>query len=396
MDEFDDIVIGSGLAALGTVLGLGDKRRVLVLGGAAEGAFSHYDARAAVPCAYSGLGGLGGYWHGVIPMAQQHDIAGADPLTFETLLRRFYPRADIARHVGQAALFVPWRPIRPAQELTLLTQQRPQTLTVRAAMVERIEAGPGPVRVRSTAGEHRARRVWVAAGAMHTPGLLARSFGPALQRSHVADHVLCYVGQVDGVAAPRTHITRDGVYFPASVDAGQTALYTIRPARFSFRQLDHGIEQRAAFGLPTGNAVAKIMRSMSPGLLAEAFYNRFGIFTRAPRYSIYAQTPVDRAYALGEGATPLSPDMARIQAAGESARQRQPFAGATLSRRPDLYIPGIHLHHSVDLTAMAQAGINRPGDPVQVVDASALSRIGPGHHSFRMLCAAYQRALNAD
>ena len=392
MDKFDDIVIGSGLAALATVLGLPAKRRVLVLGGDALGAFSHYDSKGAVPCAFSGAGGLGQYWHGVIPMSGQHDFAPAGGDAFEALLKHFYPRLSTQTHIGSSTLFVPWKPIRPAPQLAQIAERAPAHLTVIAATAHQLRQGHGVAHVSSTAGEHSAPRVWVAAGAMHTPGLLARSFGGGIKRSHVSDHVLCYVGQVDGTPAPHTQITREGVFFPATHDPHKQALYTLRPARFSFRQLDYGIEQRAAFGLPTGGAVAKIMRSMSSGLLAEAFYNRFGILSKAARYSIYAQTPVDRAYALGEGLTPLLPDLALIEASADRARQQQPFAGATLSQRPDLYIPGIHLHHSVNTEVLAQQGINRRGDAIQVVDASVLDNIGSEHHSFKMMCAAYRRA----
>lgn len=395
MGHFDDIVIGSGLAALGTVLGLAPARRVLVLGGEQVGRFSHYDARGAVPCAYSGLGGLGGYWHGVIPFSRQHDVEGGDSAAFATLFKRFYPRVPIDDWMGRPALFVPWKPIRPATELAALAASRGGALTILPALATAIRMTPDGAQVGSTAGSFSARHVWVAAGALHTPALLATSFGPAVRRTHVADHVLSYVGQVDGATTPRTHRTPQGVFFPAHHDEGRTALYTLRPARFSFRQLDHGIEQRAAFGLPTGNAVAKVMRSMSPGLLAEAFYNRFGLFAKAPRYSIYAQTPVDCAYALGDGVTPLTPDTALIEASSQQARIRQPFAGAVLSQRPDLYIPGIHLHHSLNTDALHAAGINRAGDAVQVVDAAALSHIGSEHHSFKMMTAAYRRAQAA-
>lgn len=396
MDNYDDIVIGSGLAALGTVMGLPPRRRVLVLGGDASGAFSHYDAKGAVPCAYSGQGGLGGYWHGVIPMSQRHAIDGASATLFSSLLRHFYPRAPIDTWLDKDALFVPWKPIRPTEHLAQLVAQRGGTLVWQHAPAQRIEPHKDGMLVHSEAGTHHGRRVWVAAGALHTPRLLARTWGTGLQRAHVADHVLCYVGQTDTAPLPQTHVTRDGVFFPAFHDPGQHALYTLRPARFAFRQLDYGIEQRAAFGLPTGNAVAKIMRSMSPGLLAEAFYNRFGLFAKAPRYSIYAQAPVDEAYVLGDGPVPLQAELGNIQAAAAKSRQHQPFAGATLSRRPDLYIPGIHLYHSLDMPALHALGLNRPGDPVQVVDAAGIEAIGPAHHSFRMLCAAYQRAQSSS
>jgi hypothetical protein len=392
VDLFDDIVIGSGLAALGVVMGLPARHRILVLAGESPGAFLHYDAQATVPCAYTGLGGLGGFWHGVIPVGRRHDFEGASSTVFARLFTHFYPRADMDAWAGQPFLFVPWKPIRPAQQLAQLAGARGKLLRLQPAMAQRIEMRGGQAKVHSTMGVHQAARVWVAAGAIHTPTLLAASFGPALARGQVADHVLCYVGHVDGVPAPQLQRTGDGVYFPAFHDADNTALYTLRPARFSFRQLDHGIEQRAAFGLPTGNAVAKIMRSMSPGLLTEAFYNRFGLFAKAARYSIYAQTPVDWAYVLGSGAPPLTPDLMRIRQAGEQARLKQPFGQATLSKRPDLYIPGIHLHHSIDLAALQPAGLNQSDSPVQVVDAAALADIGCEHHSFKMLCAAYRRA----
>jgi hypothetical protein len=396
VDYFDDVVIGSGLAALGTVMGLASRRRILVLSGEVVGAFSHYDAKKAVPCAFSGAGGLGGYWHGVIPVSGHQVGDTASTQIFAELFKRFYPRADIDQWLGKPALFVPWKPIRPAAALAQLATQREGRLSIVAAMAERIDADGPKLRITSSAGEHHATRVWVAAGAVHTPDLLARSFGEQMRRGHIADHVLCYVGQIDHAKAPHTHRTSDGVYFPALQDEAQTALYTLRPARFSFRTLDHGIEQRAAFGLPTGNAISKIMRSMSPGLLAEAFYNRFGLFASAQRYSIYAQTPVECAYALGTGPTPLTADLDKIQAAASLARQRQPFGGAALSQRPDLFIPGIHLHHSVDKAALMQAGINQAGSRIWVVDASQLDGIGPEHHSFKMLSAACRLAQSSN
>lgn len=392
MDSFDDIVIGSGLTALGTVLGLPAGRRTLVLAGEAAGRFSHYDARGAVPCAFDGPGGLGQAWHGVIPCSQATVFEGTDEGVFSALFSRFYPKAGIDARLGQDTLFVPWRPIRPATELHQLATSRGDGLRILNESAQTIQQSDNGVRITGPSGTHRARRVWVAAGAVHTPPLLARSFGPQVLRGHAADHVLCYVGQVDDIPAPRIQRTPDGLYFPAHHSSDGQVLYTLRPARFSFRQLDLGIEQRAAFGLPTGGAIAKIMRSASPGLLAEAFYNRFGLFPSASRYSIYAQTACDAAYTLGEGPTPLGADLPRILDTARRARASQPFEGARLSQREDLYIPGIHLHHSLDLTALAQAGLNSADSPVQVVDPSAIGHIGPEHHSFRAMCQAFSRA----
>jgi hypothetical protein len=390
--DFDDIVIGSGLAALGVALGLDPLRRVLLICGPAQGTFSYYSGARAVPCAYLGEGGLGNNWHGVIPTGWRNNFAASSDAEFEALFAHFYPRSPIRARLGGPFLFVPWRPIRPRDEFRKLAEMRGERMVVQRQIAERIDIGPSSVRVCCSSTSVTGQRLWLAAGALHTPALLDKALGRRVSRGVVSDHILCYVGQVDGASASRPVRTADGVFFPARYGEAALALYTLRPARFAFRRLDYGIEQRAAFGLPTGGAIAKIARSMSPGLIAEALYNRLGLFPNAATHSIYAQIPAADAYLMTPSALPLQPDLEVIRRAGDKARAEQPFAGARLSQRADLYIPGIHLHHSLDLAALADAGVNRPGDLVQVVDASVLHDIGPDHHSFKMLVAAAHRA----
>lgn len=388
----DDIVIGSGLAALATVMGLEEGRRVLVIGGPEAGRFLHYDGTGSVPCAYLGAGGLGTAWHGVIPMAR-HDAFAPRADEIAAFLSRFYPAAGAAGNPGGAELFVPWRPIRPPAMFAELESQRQGRLTRLHADAIRFADHAAGFEVETPAGRHVGRRLWIAAGALHTPGLLDRSLGVRVSRGVVSDHVLCYVGQVDGAPSPSIRYCRDGMFIPSYSDAASTALYTLRPARFAFRQLDFGIEQRAAFGLPTGGAVAKVLRAMSAGLLAEALYNRFGLFAAAPRHSIYAQVEVPDAYVLRGGEdVSLEPNAGLIRARTDAARAVSPFPGTVCSRRVDLHIPGIHLHHSVDVPALAKAGLNIEGSRAQVVDASVMKVIGPAHHSFRMMLAAWRKA----
>lgn len=391
----DDIIIGSGLAALATASGLAGSRRVLVIGGPRPGQFMHYDAQGSVPCAYVGEGGLGTAWHGVIPLAL-HDRLAPNANELAEFLSGFYPAAADAARIGSAELLVPWRPIRPPAGLDELARRRPGRLTRVHDRAIRFGEHAAGIEVQTSSGRHLGRRLWIAAGALHTPGLLDRSLGTRVSRGLVSDHALCYVGQIDGAATPSIRYCRDGMFIPSYSSPANPALYTLRPARFGFRQLDFGIEQRAAFGLPTGSAVAKIVRTMSAGLLSEALYNRFGFFAAASRHSIYAQVEVPDAYALRPDADVwLAPDAERIRARTDEARSRSPFPGTVHSRRPELHIPGIHLHHSVDIPALLKAGVNLPGATVRVVDASVLQDIGPAHHSFRMMLAAWRAAREA-
>ncbi len=395
--DFDDIVIGSGLAALGTVLGLlaEPQRRIAVFCGPAQPSFLYYDDRKTVPCAFLGEGGLGSHWHGVIPTGWRNNFAAASDASFDTLLRRFYPSIDVRSRLGAPHLFVPWRPVRPARELQGLLEKHGERLTLIAEAANDLRFDERGVTVDAASGARRAARAWVAAGVLHTPKLLARSLVPQAARGVVSDHVFCYVGQLDGQPPPAIARTREGLFFPAVYNTAASALYTLRPAAFAFRRLDYGIEQRAVFGLPTGNALAKIARRMSPGLLVEAVYNRFGLFGAARIHSVYAQVLVRDAYDFDDGPRPLRARTEQIRAATDGARRTQPFAGLRPSQRPEVHLPGIHLHHSLDLPTLARAGVNQDGSPVQVVDASVLTEIGPDHHSFKMMLSAYERATLA-
>ena len=393
--DFDDIVIGSGPAALGAVLGADESRRVLVVGNPEVGRFLYYDERQTVPCDYSGAGGLGNDWHGVIPTGLRSNFGGTDPAAFARLLGYFYPHVDLRERIQAPWLFVPWRAIRPRQQFARLQAQRGARLTMSGESALKLSMDDRGATVTTAGGVYRAPMVWVAAGALGTPALLSASFGRGLARGLVSDHAFCYVGQVEGVPAPALGHTRDGVFFPTRYSAAGDAIYTLRPARFAFRRLDHGIEQRAVFGLPTGSAITKIARRASPGLLTEAFYNRFGLFASAPLYSVYAQVVARDGYASGTADRPLQARASALRAATDAARAGQPFERLVPSRLPDAYIPGIHLHHSVDRAALLAAGIDSEDSPVRVVDASTLDDIGPEHHTFKMMLAAHDRVRRA-
>ena len=391
--DCEDLVIGSGLAALGTVLGLmaDPARRVGVLCGPAQGRFFYYDARRSTPCAYLGPGGLGSHWHGVVPTRAGHSGDAAVDACFDELIERFHAGAGLRQHWGTPGMFVPWRPVRPARELADLARAHGARLTLLAETASALRFDARGATVECGSHRHRARRVWVAAGAMHTPGLLA-PLSPAAGRATVSDHAFVYIGQLDGMrhAAPRR--SPGGVLHGAAYDAAGTALYSLRPARFAYRQLDHGIEQRAVFGMPTGSAVAKIARRFSPGLLSEAVYNRFGWLPNARTQSVYAQVRVPDAYEFDAGQAALVPRPAPIRQATDAARAAQPYNGLRPSRRPDIHLPGIHLHGTLDLAALRHDGIDRDDSPVRVVDAAALADIGADHHSFSMMARACERA----
>lgn len=393
---YDDIVIGSGLSALAVSMGLLSLpgRRVAVLCGPVVGSFRYYDASATVPCAYSGHGGLGSFWHGVIPTSLARSGDEGQDRAFTELFARFYPRAKLESQWGSPGLFVPWRAIRPAREFEKLQHSHRASLHLHQEDARTINFGERGVTVDFGSRKLQGARAWLAAGALGTPELL-QPICPQARHETAADHAFCYVGQVQTATPSTPAWSRDGMFHSACYDRDVTALYTLRPAHFGFRQLDFGIEQRAVFGMPTGSAIAKIARRMSPGLLSEAVFNRLGLMAHSDLQSVYAQVRVTDAYALCEGERPLTPRVDKIRAATDKARSAQPWAKLNPSRRPEIFLPGIHLHRTINQTALHQAGIDLPDSPLKVVDASTVEDTGPNHHSFLMMVRAWQRGSSA-
>jgi hypothetical protein len=395
---FDDIIIGSGLTALATVVGLAPSRNILVLGGPKTGAISYYNKSRTVPCSYFGFGGLGNYWHGVIATAASAPYASNANGQIASLFSRFYRRTSAEGRIGEPWLFIPRRPIRPAQEWTRLLAERGGRLRVEHVGADRFELGDGAVTVHAGSGRFRAARLWIAAGTLHTPALLETSLETTLRRPFVSDHVICYTGQIDRsmhphVPPPKVERTPDGFWLRTFIDESRTAVFMPKPARFDYRILDHGIEQRMAFGLPTGSALSKILRSYSLGLVSEGLFNRFGVFPDASMLSIYAQILVKDAYRLASGGL----DLVRTNAVQAIAAAESPWQEMARTRRADLYIEGIHLHHSIDLDRLTSVGLDSERSLVTVVDASVLDDIGPEHPSFYTMARAYgfARAVSA-
>ena len=400
--DCEELIIGSGLTALGTALGLEPRRRTIVLAGDAAGGFRHYGDFPDAPAAHLGPGGLGQYWHGVIPSPA---LTGGETDTdaFAALFQYFHPNAGLPTQLNEPRLFIPWRPIRPLREWARLQSARGAQLQWRPESAIAVEPqsadhGPGAVTVRTAQTTYRAQRVWLAAGCLQTPALVQQAVGRALARDSVSDHAIVYLGQIDRaqtpqVAAPAVHRTRDGMWVPAALSTDGTGLCTLRPARFDFAALDAGIGQRAALGLPAGSAIRKIAAGASPGLIAEALYTRLGLFAGARRQSVYAQILAPDAHAFDATAGRLLGSRREaIRTAAEAMQSQCPWPGLLVSRAPQLFLPGIHLHHTLHRPSLREAGLGRDAASLQIVDASDRDDIGPTHHSFRLMLAAATRA----
>lgn len=395
---FDDIIIGSGLTALATAIALKPSRKILVLAGPKPGTIRYYDQSEKVPRSYMGFGGLGNFWHGIIPMAMRAPYTKVCQEDLEKLFRYFYPRTDLNGHIGAPWLFIPRWPIRPGREWPKLVKARGGNIQLAYVDAEQFKLNGDSVDVITSGGSFRAGHVWVAAGALQTPQLLEASLNLPLKRARVSDHIICYAGQIDRREHPHfphpqlEHVS-EGYWLETYFDDEDEALFMTKPARFGYRALDYGIEHRAAFGLPAANALSKIMQAQSLGLFAEALFNRLGLFPYSSMLSVYSQILIRDAHSFEESDGSLKSSMDSAMSA--IARVKPPWKELTRTKRPDLFIKGIHLHHTVDLPMLNSTGLCSEASAVRVVDASVLDDIGPEHHTFYTMAVASKAAREA-
>ena len=395
---FDDIIIGSGLSALAVAIGLPTGRRILVHTGPTEGRLIEYPQMDGVPCQYLGHGGLGNYWHGVIPYPGVQGGDNESQPDFASLFAEFYPAAARQLAKSAPALFIPRSPIRPRLHWERLLKSR--DLTIKPAIVSRVDLAGAGAAVTADGQRYEARRVWCCAGALETPRLLTRSFGAVLSTGHVSDHVIISLGLARRDAGIRPQLCRgpEG-YFMKPVDSpDRDLLLTARPARFGFARLDGGIERRAVFGLPTKSILQRLLQAPDPGLVSEALFNKFGLFPIATLYNLYAQLRVRDCYTLEVSTAKIAVRPEIVRQATDRARQ---IVGNLMpqlepSRRPELYIPGIHLHRTIDLKAAQASGIGSATSPVRIADASVLDDIGGAHHSFGMMVSSWKAARTTE
>ncbi|MEQ8738796.1 MAG: hypothetical protein RID59_09575 [Hoeflea sp.] len=395
---FDDIIIGSGLSALAVALGLPQRRRILVFAGPVDGRLVEYAHIRGVPCQYLGHGGLGNYWHGVIPSPAAVAANHADGRDFAALFAKFYPDAAKQLDPDAPALFVPRSPIRPRPHWNRLLKSRDMTIV--PAMVSAVEFAGTGASVEADGRRYRAQRVWCCAGALGTARLLTHSFGESLSTGFVSDHVIISLGLVlrEAGTAPVVRRGADGYVMKPLRNGEIDALLVSRPARFGFARLDGGIERRAIFGLPTKSILGRLMKAPDPGLVSEALFNKFGLFPKAARYNLYAQLRVRDAYTLEPSAERITARPEVIYEATDRVREAAASLVPSLepSRRPDLYIPGIHLHRTIDQGAAQAAGIGVADSPLRLSDASVLDEIGSAHHSFGMMVSSWNDARTAE
>lgn len=398
--EFDEIIIGSGLSATGLLLGMSDRKRILMIGGHKNNRVHSYNSTVPTPCLNEGIGGLGNFWHGVIPL-KLDTLEKSYLEDFMTLFNIFYPKFKIQKHLLSNKLFVPYTPIRPLKFIKKELKKRRGQLIFKEEFVNLLKIENSTVIVHTDKSQFRSKRVWICAGALSTPEILSKTFNDQFYNQFAKDHFIVYVGNIKNESLPDSNFTapnynKSGILFNGLFDSEQSnSLLTIKPAKFAFKTLDYGIQQRMIFGLATKKLLSKLFSRFSPGLFFEALYNKTGLFHKSDLFNIYAQVLIDDAYFLNSNCQRLTKNEKGIQQRLHAFHDQLEFKGLNKTLLRDNYLPGIHLHNTISDTKIKEYNLDSPNSPIQIVDPSMSNNIGCEHHSFNTMVRAFSKAKNS-
>lgn len=401
---YDEIIVGSGLTSLATLLGLKEnknfnKKRILVLADQQAANIKIYNSRYNIPYINSSYGGLGNFWHGVIPLNLSKRFPELSKCSLIMLLKKFYPNVHWDKFVERKKFFVPWFPIRPKVYFQQLSSQSSNlNIQYSKALVFR-HAKNKMWQVITADCVYTTNRLWLCGGTLGTAELLDRSGYESATNEFVSDHFITYVGQILKCPYRLNNIVKkryswQGYIFDPMI-LNHNVLVTARPAFLDYKRLDFGIAQRQNFGLPVSGILGKLVRCKSPGLLCEAIFNKFGLMSASTIYNIYAQHQVPNVLERKKGVLEIKLKNNIIKFHELKIKSMLKNNICKVSKKAGISFPAIHLHNSVHKNKLIKMGIAHKNSNLQIQDASVIKNIGPEHHIFRVMATAFRNAVSS-
>jgi hypothetical protein len=394
VDLYEEIVIGSGLTATGYVMGAIEKgKKILVISDLQSSSKSNinYYPHIKTPLYTDEHGGLGNYWHGVIPL----DIYTESELaTFESFLNKFYPRVNLSGKI-ESRHFVPYCPIRPKSIFNKYIKN--SSIEVKFERVIKIDFDGSKWIIMTEKSILCAFKLTISAGAIGTARILYRS--PIFKFSRFgffSDHVIFFAGQVKSSNYDQQMLRSRSGIFPKifSINKFNADIkFILRPAAFDFKLLGGNLKARNVFANSGIKLYTKLFENRSLGLINEAVYNKFGISLNTDISNIYMQVPIINSYSLDRESGSIKCIESTIKKSLEIHTKflKENLQDFVAQSHQNSWFPGIHLFRSIDYFELET--VKSFASSLKIVDSTVIQDIGYQHHTFKLMFDAYKTAL---
>lgn len=273
----ENIVVGSGMAALGVLEAIDDQNKLhksRLIHAKTSKIFFSEESSPKKPIETLQNGGNSNIWHSVISYFSNKKYLKNK---FDFFFDKYFPNSIRALQKSSYS-FVPYFPIRPLKKINKKKKKLNQVLDDVIIHIEKNEKGL--ILVHGLKSSYSTHNLFLCTGAMSSIKLLTSSCILKTTKSTLSEHLVGYFGQFSGsFIKSKTIRTYDGHFKKHhQINLENRSLYvTLRPANFSFKNIKKANQFRNFFGRSSKSIFISLISKLNLALIFEALYNKFGL-----------------------------------------------------------------------------------------------------------------------
>ena len=379
--EYDLLIVGSGPIALSVLSKIPHNLSVAVV---SHGLGLGFDKDSYGDLSFAKMfgGGLSG-WHGVISPNLYLEHFPKKIENFYEFFHRFYPETvTFTNSLTDNSIYVPRKKIA-CNHLKKIFEEKGVNLYVDE--INRLEVNDSFATAISNTEKFRAKKIILAAGAIGTAKLLQQS-DLGVVNNYIGNHLNGYADlnisitqdQVKTIFGDKGHIKKT---VNGSILNNKYMVYP-RPSAFDFRHKKNLSKFKTIYSRKESDVIKNIVKSLSPGLILEAIYNRYGYWFLTNLANNYFQIESNSIYSLDKNFNVVV-DEGNLNAYLKNLKINNIFKHADLST----IVSGIHFYNTVkpDDSIGGATDYNSWNNRLIVSDSSTMTSIGGSHHTFSLM-----------
>jgi len=384
MKIYDIIIIGSGPSAYGILSGIPNNQYIAVISNTNQNEYNK-DTLGDQTHINNFGGGLD-MWHGVSSFELFNKIK---PQNIKHAIDFFKKEYDECSNYSESFInnrvYIPNKKINIGS-LKKLIEKKKCDLIVDSVKI--LEEQNNYIKIISENTNYYAKKVCLCAGAIGT-SKIAQNSGFGKRNKYISNHI-------NGYAKLNRKITTENL-ITTQAKNGHFKKYITgkikndcfmmmdRPSLFDFKNSATLQKYKTIYSRDKASIFSKILKSLSPGLVMEAVYNRYGYSFKKGLVNRYFQIECNNIYSIDKNET-IKINNNNLNNFVSNLKLNNQFSDASLKT----IVSGIHFYNSLS-SIDNNVGTTLSADPTSVqksiliADSSNIKSIGGSHHTFSIM-----------
>lgn len=395
----EHVIIGMGMSSLGVIEGLVEAKNDSILVVDIPEKEIEYSFVNGVKKALGqiGLGGNSQLWHGVISYMNSSDSEKYHN-TFNFFLNKYYSNSVDKIRSGYS--FIPHKPLRPKKIIETNFKGKVDFLFEKLLKIEIFEDS---VKLHFKSKVIITKYLWICTGTTGTFQIFKNSkYINSLEDNFFDDHLVGYFGQIRSIDLPVNFINNIKYSFfghfkkfhTIKLSSGKKMYLNLRPAHFSFKNIDIASDSRSFFSQNSTSIIKKLFISLNLGLILEAFYNKFGLYIKSNLYNLVGHIEINDALKYSCDKESLEYICTEVVFSDNDLKEINEYFGCQVIMKNKVMVsPGIHFmnlksnFNNIKIDDNLQDEYNNSN--VILCSGLSLKTESPEHPTFSLLVYSY-------